>query len=251
MNPLRWSRDHQVACVVVCSLGAVFGLFVGFFSVVATARSGFTAGALFKFWIQRPDLYWPWPTFGAVIAGLAFYAVRILRRPRPTVSASGAADALGAESRADDYYPVIARAISQLPSDTREARQTLYDRARMALAAQLKDGQHTSKSEAKRLALEIAIRRVEERASSSQSPHAIPVIPNVEHAPKKKFRQSVAISSPFHRPTTTLLIISIFFPRLWIIDFTCMSLYWVARLPKPLGLSEALRPQWLRGRSAP
>lgn len=36
-----------------------------------------------------------------------------------------------------DYYPVIARAVSRLTDNTLEARQTLYDRARMALTAQL------------------------------------------------------------------------------------------------------------------
>ncbi len=36
-----------------------------------------------------------------------------------------------------DYYPVIARGVSMLPNNTREARQALYDRAWVALAAHL------------------------------------------------------------------------------------------------------------------
>jgi len=43
------------------------------------------------------------------------------------------------KSRADAYYAVIARAVSQLTSNTREARQALYERARAAHAAQLVD----------------------------------------------------------------------------------------------------------------
>jgi hypothetical protein len=32
------------------------------------------------FWIERPGLYLPWPTFGAAIGGLAFYAIWILHQ---------------------------------------------------------------------------------------------------------------------------------------------------------------------------
>ena len=38
-----------------------------------------------------------------------------------------------------DYYPVIARGVSMLPNNTREARQALYDRAWVALAAHLRE----------------------------------------------------------------------------------------------------------------
>jgi hypothetical protein len=145
------------------------------------------------------------------------------------------ADALGAKSRADIYYPVIVRAIAQLPSNTNEARQILYDRARAALVAQLDElSAQKSKSEVadERLALEMAIRRAEEGALPSQFPRAAPEMVSVGEDSRKQFRQSVPIGSPLHRPTTTLLVISIFFPRIWLIDVTCMSLYWVARLPK-------------------
>jgi hypothetical protein len=34
------------------------------------------------------------------------------------------------------------------------------------------------------------------------------------------------------KSSTVLLVVSVFFfPRLWLIDVTCMSLWWVARLP--------------------
>jgi hypothetical protein len=98
-----------------------------------------------------------------------------------------------------DYYPLIFRAVSQLPSNTRKARQALYDRARTALAAQ-----PISESQIKRelRALEWAIRSVE------KSPHEIPGT----------------------RGSTALLIISIIFlGRLWVLDPTSMSLHWVIR----------------------
>jgi hypothetical protein len=207
MNPFRWSREHQVACIVVCLLGTAFGLFVGFFTVVATARSSLPAGTLFKFWIQRPDLYWPWPTFGAVIAGLAFYAVRTFRHPRTNENTS---------ARADVFYPVIARAIAQLPDNTREPRRDLYDRARATLRTQLNE-QHTPPVdfERDRRALEFAIRKIEKESSLKARPTRIP------------------LRDPRHHPTTAFLVVSIFFfPGLWALDFTSMSLYWVARLPR-------------------
>jgi hypothetical protein len=98
-----------------------------------------------------------------------------------------------------DYYPVIFRAVSQLPSNTRKTRRVLYDRARTALAAQ-----PISESQIKRelRALELAIRSVE------KSPNEIPGT----------------------RGSTGGLIISIvFFKVLWVLDPTSMSLHWVVR----------------------
>jgi hypothetical protein len=46
-------------------------------------------------------------------------------------------------------------------------------------------------------------------------------------APKQREEQK------FEPQSTALLILSIaFLAKLWAIDCTCMSLYWVARLPK-------------------
>jgi hypothetical protein len=38
-----------------------------------------------------------------------------------------------------DYYPLLAKAIAGLPESTAEARQAVYDRARMALFGQLRN----------------------------------------------------------------------------------------------------------------
>lgn len=57
-----------------------------------------------------------------------------------------------------DYYPVIARAVAQLETNTRETRAGLYDRARAALARQVPD---RSALEREMNALENAIERVE------------------------------------------------------------------------------------------
>jgi hypothetical protein len=94
-----------------------------------------------------------------------------------------------------NYYPVIFRAVSRLPSNTPKARRELYTQAREALAA------HTN-SKVEHNALEWAIRAVE------RSPKEIPGT----------------------RASTASLILSIFFLKvLWIADPTSMSAYWVVR----------------------
>jgi hypothetical protein len=62
-----------------------------------------------------------------------------------------------------DYYSVLVRAVSDLPNNTREARQALYDRAEVALAAELLQDPQLSEAQVadERLAFERAIRIVE------------------------------------------------------------------------------------------
>src|SRR5918994_3671055 len=82
-----------------------------------------------------------------------------------------------------DYYPLIARAVTGLDNGTGEARRALYERARIALVAQLR-GVEPALTEAditrERLALEEAIRKVEAEAArrprqpSSEWPRANP-----------------------------------------------------------------------------
>jgi hypothetical protein len=72
-----------------------------------------------------------------------------------------------------DYYSVIARAVSRLPNNTREARQALYDRAGVALAAELLHGENPvsdAQLVSERIAFERAIRKVEYNLSEGVQP---------------------------------------------------------------------------------
>ncbi len=79
-----------------------------------------------------------------------------------------------------DYYPLIARAVAALQPNTPEARRTVYDRARNALAGQLRSiepplGEDIIRREV--MALEAVVARLEAEAGSPSSapiekPHA-------------------------------------------------------------------------------
>ena len=106
----------------------------------------------------------------------------------------------------EDYCSVIAQAVSELPDNTVEARQALYDRARTTFTAQL-NGQDPSWIKYERRTLESAIRQVESSAPKPQT----------------------------YKPASTALLVAslIFGNKLWALDCTLMSLHWVvARLPK-------------------
>jgi hypothetical protein len=112
-----------------------------------------------------------------------------------------------------DYYAFISRAVSELNGNTAEAREALYERARTALVAQLHRQDppvSSSQIEIERAALGSAIRRLEKDEQS-----------------KERLR-----TRELKKPSTALLIASMFFPGLWALDFTSMSIYWVARLPR-------------------
>ena len=89
--------------------------------------------------------------------------MQILRQHR--LAASDAKDDPAAKLRADIFYPIIARAITQSPSS--EARQTFYDRAREVLTNKLY-GQDPALIAHEQRALEIAIRRVEALANGRE-----------------------------------------------------------------------------------
>jgi hypothetical protein len=61
------------------------------------------------------------------------------------------------------YYSLIARAVAELPNNTRDARLALYDRAEIALTVKLLDDPDISDEQAavERLAFERAIIKVE------------------------------------------------------------------------------------------
>ena len=67
-----------------------------------------------------------------------------------------------------DYHPLIARAVAGLDKNTGENRRALYERARIALVAQLRGvvpALDESEITRERLALEEAIRKVEAEAA--------------------------------------------------------------------------------------
>jgi hypothetical protein len=69
------------ALAVICLLGAVIGLCFGYVLIAAHARDAASfAGTVFLTWISYPDNWWPWPMFGAVIAGLSYAACRTIRK---------------------------------------------------------------------------------------------------------------------------------------------------------------------------
>ena len=58
-------------------MGMLLGFVMSFQGLEGQNRIG--AGRWFSIWIVRPDWYWPWPSFGVVIAWPAFYLMRLLK----------------------------------------------------------------------------------------------------------------------------------------------------------------------------
>lgn len=67
------------------------------------------------------------------------------------------------------YYDVISRAVAALQESTPTSRSALYDRARSALAAQLRTVYHSLDFDRELLALEEAIRQVEQEIMNRQT----------------------------------------------------------------------------------
>src|SRR4029078_369940 len=89
-----------------------------------------------------------------------------------------------------DYHPLIARAVAGLEKNTGENRRALYERARVALVAQLR-GVVPRRDEPEipreRLALEEAIRKVEAEAARSARESARPnIIKRAEMPPREE-----------------------------------------------------------------
>ena len=74
-----------------------------------------------------------------------------------------------------DYHPLIARAVAGLEKNSGENRRALYERARIALVAQLRGvvpALEESEITRERLSLEEAIRKVEADAARQARHHA-------------------------------------------------------------------------------
>jgi hypothetical protein len=71
-----------------------------------------------------------------------------------------------------DYYSLIARAVSRLPSNTDEARRAIYERARTALQESSRTLEISNAEQANaQFALEAAIRRVEQDVAIETAVH--------------------------------------------------------------------------------
>ena len=78
MNPLHWTREHQLAWAIVCAFGTVLGVLLGF--IHSPYFSMTQPSQVFMGWLSMPQSYWRWPVLGFVISGLIFYAVQLLRK---------------------------------------------------------------------------------------------------------------------------------------------------------------------------
>lgn len=76
MNPLRWSREHQIALLLLIAIGAALGVVIGFFAWSAGRDRG-----TFSYYLTYPSyngVYY-WGVFGAVIGGGIMYAIKLVR----------------------------------------------------------------------------------------------------------------------------------------------------------------------------
>jgi hypothetical protein len=87
-----------------------------------------------------------------------------------------------------DYYPLISRAVAGLEKNTGENRRALYERARVALVAQLRGvvpALEESEITRERLALEEAIRKVEAEAARHAREAARTAVPKRTDLPRR------------------------------------------------------------------
>jgi hypothetical protein len=72
-------KRQRTGWLVVCLLGAVSGLFLAL--ILASPGSALVSGPFFLQVLAQPILYWPYPTFGVLIALLTFYLARLVSNP--------------------------------------------------------------------------------------------------------------------------------------------------------------------------
>src|SRR5216684_2659694 len=104
-----------------------------------------------------------------------------------------------------DYYPLIARAVAGLAKSTGESRRALYERARAALLAQLRNLDPPlpeTEITRERLLLEEAIRKVEADAARQQrvEPRANPAVKDWTTEPAA--REAKPRATPAEETTT-------------------------------------------------
>src|SRR6516164_2969603 len=90
-----------------------------------------------------------------------------------------------------DYYPVIARAVSRLPSKTDKARRAIYERARTVLQENLRTHDpplSPAELATEQLALEAAISRVESELRHSAREEATPSLKDLSLSVKEFVR---------------------------------------------------------------
>ena len=95
-----------------------------------------------------------------------------------------------------DYYSVIARAISGLPSKTDEARHAIYERARTVLQKRFDPPISETDLAIERFALEAAIQRVETESRFGDTRHSLSFISMVKQfvrSVRDKFNNNIAI----------------------------------------------------------
>ena len=95
-----------------------------------------------------------------------------------------------------DYYSVIARAISGLPSTTDEARHAIYERARTVLQKKFDSPMSEADLAIERFALEAAIQRVETESRFGDTRHGLSFISMVKQfvrSVQDKFNNNIAI----------------------------------------------------------
>src|SRR5260221_12737524 len=87
-----------------------------------------------------------------------------------------------------DYHPLIGRAVSGLEKNSGENRRALYERARIALVAQLRGvvpALEESEITRERLSLEEAIRKVEAEAARQAREAVRPAVPRRTELPRR------------------------------------------------------------------
>jgi hypothetical protein len=78
MNPLHWTREHKIAWTIMCTVGAVLGVLLGFMhSPYFTMTQPWH---VFVEWLSFPQSYWRWPVYSFLISGLAFYSAQLFRK---------------------------------------------------------------------------------------------------------------------------------------------------------------------------